>query len=87
MNIGLEARRLLPGQPVDLLLGGYHLAGASVEDRIEPTVRDLTDLVAPRIAAPGHCTGWRAAAALVDAFSPTGYAPSVVGTRYLLNAS
>ena len=87
VNVGLEARRLLPDQPVDLLLGGYHLAGTTVEDRIEPTVRDLTNLVAPRIVAPGHCTGWRAAAALANAFSPTGYAPSVVGTRYLLNAS
>jgi hypothetical protein len=26
-------------------------------------------------------------AALATAFSPTGYAPSVVGTRYVLNAS
>jgi metal-dependent hydrolase (beta-lactamase superfamily II) len=64
-----------------------HLAGTTVEDRIEPTVKDLTDLVAPRIVAPGHCTGWRAAAALASAFSTTRYAPSVVGTRYLLNAS
>jgi len=84
VKVGLEARRLLPDQPVDLLLGGYHLAGTTVEDRIEPTVRDLTDLVAPRVVAPGHCTGWRAAAALANAFSPTGCAPSVVGTRYLL---
>ncbi len=87
VNVGLEARRLLPDQPVDLLLGGYHLAGTTVEDRIEPTVHDLTNLVSPRIVAPGHCTGWRAAAALANAFNPTGYAPSVVGTRYLLNAS
>ena len=87
VNVGLEDRRLLPGLPVDLLLGGYHLAGTTVEDRIEPTVRDLTDLVAPQIVAPGHCTGWRAAAALANAFTPTGYAPSVVGTRYVLNAA
>lgn len=86
VNVGLEARRLLPDQPIDLLAGGYHLAGAAVEDRIGPTVRDLDDLVAPRIVAPGHCTGWRAAAALASAFSPTRYAPSVVGARYLLNA-
>ena len=39
VNVGLEARRLLPDQPVDLLLGGYHLAGTTVEDRIEPTVQ------------------------------------------------
>jgi 7,8-dihydropterin-6-yl-methyl-4-(beta-D-ribofuranosyl)aminobenzene 5'-phosphate synthase len=87
VNVGLEARRLLPDQPIDLLLGGYHLAGTTVEDRIEPTVRDLTELVQPRIVAPGHCTGWRAAAVLADEFTPTGYAPSAVGTRYLLNAS
>ena len=87
VNVGLEAQRLLPDQPIDLLVGGYHLAGATVEDRIESTVQDLTDLVAPRVVAPGHCTGWRAAAALANAFSPTRYAPSVVGTRYVLNAS
>ena len=85
VNVGLEARRLF-NQPVDLLLGGYHLAGATVEDRIEPTVHDLTHLVAPRIVAPGHCTGWRAAAALAGAFSPGRYAPSVVGARYVLDA-
>jgi 7,8-dihydropterin-6-yl-methyl-4-(beta-D-ribofuranosyl)aminobenzene 5'-phosphate synthase len=87
VNVGLEARRLLPGTPVDLLLGGYHLAGASVEPRIEQTVKDLADLVQPRFVAPGHCTGWRAATALADAFGPAGYAPSVVGTRYVLAAS
>ena len=87
VNVGLEARRLLPDQPIDLLLGGFHLAGAAVEDRIDPTVRDLADLVEPRIVAPGHCTGWRAAAALANAFGPSRYAPSVVGTRYLLDAA
>jgi 7,8-dihydropterin-6-yl-methyl-4-(beta-D-ribofuranosyl)aminobenzene 5'-phosphate synthase len=86
VNVGLEARRLLPDQPVDLLVGGYHLAGGNVEDRIEATVQDLVDLVAPRVVAPGHCTGWRAAAALARAFSPARYAPSVVGTRYVLTA-
>ena len=87
VNVGLEARRLTPDQPIDLLLGGYHLAGTAVEDRIAATVRDLQELVEPRIVAPGHCTGWRAAAALSNAFSPGGCAPSVVGTRYVLKAS
>jgi 7,8-dihydropterin-6-yl-methyl-4-(beta-D-ribofuranosyl)aminobenzene 5'-phosphate synthase len=86
VNVGLEALRLLPDRPVDLLLGGYHLAGAAVEDRIDATVRDLKDLIDPRIVAPGHCTGWRAAAALTNAFSPSSCAPSVVGTRYVLTA-
>jgi 7,8-dihydropterin-6-yl-methyl-4-(beta-D-ribofuranosyl)aminobenzene 5'-phosphate synthase len=87
VNVGLEARRLLPGTPVDVLLGGYHLAGAGVEPRIDQTVKDLADLVQPRFVAPGHCTGWRAATALADAFGPTGYAPSAVGTRYVLAAT
>jgi 7,8-dihydropterin-6-yl-methyl-4-(beta-D-ribofuranosyl)aminobenzene 5'-phosphate synthase len=86
VNVGLEARRLVPQLPVDLLLGGYHLAGASVEDRISSTVRDLADLVAPRIVSPGHCTGWRATSALVAAFSPSRYASCVVGTRFVLKA-
>jgi 7,8-dihydropterin-6-yl-methyl-4-(beta-D-ribofuranosyl)aminobenzene 5'-phosphate synthase len=86
VNVGLEARRLVPELPVDLLLGGYHLAGATVEERISATVTDLADLVAPRIVSPGHCTGWRAASALVAAFSPSRYASCVVGTRFVLKA-
>jgi 7,8-dihydropterin-6-yl-methyl-4-(beta-D-ribofuranosyl)aminobenzene 5'-phosphate synthase len=87
VNVGLEALRLLPERPVDLLLGGYHLAGAGVEDRIGPTVDDLAGLVAPRIVAPGHCTGWRAAGALATRFGPSGFASCVVGTRYALRGS
>ena len=87
VNVGLEARRLRPDRPIDVLLGGYHLAGSAVEDRIEPTVRDLAEHVAPRFVAPGHCTGWRAANALAGAFGPGGYAPSVVGSRYVLGAA
>jgi 7,8-dihydropterin-6-yl-methyl-4-(beta-D-ribofuranosyl)aminobenzene 5'-phosphate synthase len=87
VNVGVEARRLVPQQPIDLLLGGYHLAGGGVEDRIGRTVQGLADLVAPRIVAPGHCTGWRAATALAGAFGPARYAPSVVGTRYLLRGA
>jgi 7,8-dihydropterin-6-yl-methyl-4-(beta-D-ribofuranosyl)aminobenzene 5'-phosphate synthase len=86
VNVGLEARRLAQGLPVDLLLGGYHLAGASVEDRISSTVTDLADLVAPRIVSPGHCTGWRAASALAAAFSPASFASCVVGTSFVLEA-
>lgn len=86
VNVGLEARRLTQ-QRIDLVLGGYHLAGAAVEPRIEPTVRDLVELVQPRILAPGHCTGWRAMAALAAAAGQTGYAPSAVGTSYHLSAA
>ena len=84
VNVALEALRLLPEQPIDLLLGGYHLAGLAVEGRIPSTVEDLARLISPRIVSPGHCTGWRAASALATAFGPSGFASSVVGTRFVL---
>ena len=87
VNVGLEALRLLPEQPIDLLLGGYHLAGPSVEERIPSTVEDLARLVSPSIVSPGHCTGWRAASALATAFGPSGFASCVVGTRFVLGGS
>ena len=57
-----------------------------MEPRIDETVRDLVERVQPRIVAPGHCTGWRAKAALANAFAPGRYGPSVVGSRYNLTA-
>jgi 7,8-dihydropterin-6-yl-methyl-4-(beta-D-ribofuranosyl)aminobenzene 5'-phosphate synthase len=86
VNACLEAQRMVPGAPIDVVLGGFHLAGAAVEDRIDPTVRDLVDLIHPSVVAPGHCTGWRANAALAAAFAPARFAPSVVGSRYVLTA-
>ena len=86
VNACLAAQENFPGAPIDLVLGGYHLAGKIMEERIAATVRDLAARIAPRIVAPGHCTGWRAKAALAQAFAPTHYAPSVVGTLYKLTA-
>lgn len=65
----------------------YHLAGESMEPRIEPTVHDLANRVRPRVVAPGHCTGWRAKAALAHTFAPGNYGPSVVGSLYALRAT
>jgi 7,8-dihydropterin-6-yl-methyl-4-(beta-D-ribofuranosyl)aminobenzene 5'-phosphate synthase len=86
VNACLGAQELAPEAPMDVVLGGYHLAGKAMEARIGDTVRDLSDLIAPRIVAPGHCTGWRAKAALSDEFAPGRFGPSVVGTRYRLEA-
>ncbi|MGH1488278.1 MAG: MBL fold metallo-hydrolase [Acidimicrobiales bacterium] len=69
---------------LDLVLGGYHLAGAAMEKRIPETVQALRALD-PRLVAPGHCTGWRAKAALANEFAADDrYGPSFVGTRYNL---
>lgn len=86
VNACLGAKQRFVGSPVDVVLGGYHLAGGPMEPRIGPTVDDLDELVSPRIVAPGHCTGWRAKAALADRFAPGRYGPSVVGTTYTLRA-
>jgi 7,8-dihydropterin-6-yl-methyl-4-(beta-D-ribofuranosyl)aminobenzene 5'-phosphate synthase len=87
VNACLAARDHYPDTPVDLVLGGFHLAGAAMEQRIAATLNDLEKLVRPNIVAPGHCTGWRAKAALADRFAPGRYAPSVVGARYVLSAN
>lgn len=86
VNACLGAQAAFPGAPIDVVLGGYHLAGRIMEQRIDDTTRDLADLIEPRVVAPGHCTGWRAKAALARRFAPGRYAPSVVGTLYRLVA-
>ena len=86
VNACLGAKARYPGAVVDVVLGGYHLAGGPMEPRIAPTVDDLDTLIQPRIVAPGHCTGWRAKAALAGRFAPGRYGPSVVGTTYSLHA-
>ncbi|KAG0294745.1 hypothetical protein BGZ98_001647 [Dissophora globulifera] len=48
------------------VVGGFHLAGGSVETRIKETVRDMQE-INPLFMAPGHCSGWRAKAALEQA--------------------
>jgi 7,8-dihydropterin-6-yl-methyl-4-(beta-D-ribofuranosyl)aminobenzene 5'-phosphate synthase len=87
VNAALGALAAFGREPVDVLLGGYHLAGEGMEPRIEATVHDLNNRVTPRVVAPGHCTGWRAKAALAHTFAPGHYAPSVVGSLYALRAT
>jgi 7,8-dihydropterin-6-yl-methyl-4-(beta-D-ribofuranosyl)aminobenzene 5'-phosphate synthase len=85
VNVCLQAKEHFANAPIDVALGGYHLAGKDMEPRIGPTVCDLKDRIKPRLVAPGHCTGWRAKAKLADTFAPGRYAPSVVGTLYRLS--
>ena len=73
VNAALGALGAFGGEPIDVILGGYHLAGEGMEPRIEPTVHDLANRVRPRVVAPGHCTGWRAKAALAHTFAPGNY--------------
>ena len=86
VNASLSAQAQFGKTPIDLVLGGFHLSGKKMETRIGATIRDLKKLIRPRIVAPGHCSGWRAKASLAQAFAPTQYAPSMVGSMYLLQA-
>jgi len=86
VNVCLDAHRAFDGTQIDIVLGGYHLAGKAMEARIPETIQDMQTRIQPRLVAPGHCTGWRAKTALCDVFAPGRYAPSVVGSVYVLKA-
>lgn len=66
------------------VVGGFHLAGSSVEDRIEPTVEALKEMN-PELLLTGHCTGWRAKAKLAEEF-PYNFQSMSVGGIYKFNS-
>lgn len=66
--------------PLFGVIGGFHLGGTDVENRIEATVEDLKALQ-PSIVLPGHCTGWRAKATLATEM-PDHVQPLAVGGTY-----
>jgi 7,8-dihydropterin-6-yl-methyl-4-(beta-D-ribofuranosyl)aminobenzene 5'-phosphate synthase len=67
------------------VIGGFHLGGAAVEDRIERTVADLQSFN-PSVVLAGHCTGWKAKVALANAF-PGRFQPLAVGAKYDFDAA
>ena len=81
INVLNHARSTFPSVPVYGVMGGLHLSGAT-EKIIPETIEDLKgfDL---KLLAPGHCTGWRATAAMAKAFGEE-LVPSAVGKRYLV---
>jgi 7,8-dihydropterin-6-yl-methyl-4-(beta-D-ribofuranosyl)aminobenzene 5'-phosphate synthase len=81
INVLRHARDSFPGTPLYAVMGGFHLSGPN-EGIIPQTVEAMRDFNLGIIAA-GHCTGWRAAAALTDVFGNI-VDPSVVGKRYVL---
>ena len=68
--------------PGNHAMGGMHLSGVT-EKAIPRTVADLKKLKLA-LLAPGHCTGWRALAAMAQEFGDDVLAPSAVGQRYLI---
>jgi len=80
VNVLQHARATFPGVPLHAVLGGLHLSGTN-EKIIPETIAALKGFGLARIGA-GHCTGWRAMAALGEAFGDDVLAPSAVGKRY-----
>src|SRR5260370_32705130 len=79
INVLTHARACFPGVRLHAVLGGLHLSG--INERVIPqTVKALHGFDLDVIAA-GHCTGWRAMAALANAFGDTKLAPLAVGKR------
>jgi 7,8-dihydropterin-6-yl-methyl-4-(beta-D-ribofuranosyl)aminobenzene 5'-phosphate synthase len=81
INVLKHARTLFPAVPLYGVMGGLHLSG-STETIIPDTVRDLHSF-GLKLVAPGHCTGWRALAAMARVFSDE-LVPSAVGKKYAI---
>jgi len=81
VNVLTHARDLFDPVPLYGVMGGFHLAGSTCEKIIPETVEDLKafDL---KMIVPGHCTGWRAVHALLNAFGEDIVLPSAVGRRH-----
>jgi 7,8-dihydropterin-6-yl-methyl-4-(beta-D-ribofuranosyl)aminobenzene 5'-phosphate synthase len=79
VNVCSHARATFPDLPIHCVMGGLHLSGPN-EEIIPQTVDGLKDFGIATIAA-GHCTGWRAMAALSNAF-PGALAPTAVGKQF-----
>ncbi len=81
INVLKDARAKHPDIPLHCVLGGFHLSGAT-EKIIPDTIAALREFGLTYIAA-GHCTGWRAMAALVGAFGDQVVTPTAVGKRFV----
>ena len=56
VNVLKHATRAFRGEPLHAVMGGFHLAGPGMEQRIAETVRDMRAFELDLIV-PGHCTG------------------------------
>ena len=78
VNVLRHAREVFDPVPLYGVMGGFHLAGKACEKIIPETVEDLKSF-GLKMIVPGHCTGWRAVHALLDAFGEDVVVPSAVG--------
>lgn len=82
LNICDHAHEVFPEVPLYAVVGGLHLVFPN-EDIIQETIAGLAEFD-PKVVIPGHCTGWRAIHALIDAFGEEVVDPLAVGSRQTL---
>jgi 7,8-dihydropterin-6-yl-methyl-4-(beta-D-ribofuranosyl)aminobenzene 5'-phosphate synthase len=82
LNICTHAREVIPDVPLYAVVGGLHLVSPN-EDLIQETITKLHGF-GLKVIIPGHCTGWRAVHALVNAFGEEVVDPLAVGSRQTL---
>jgi 7,8-dihydropterin-6-yl-methyl-4-(beta-D-ribofuranosyl)aminobenzene 5'-phosphate synthase len=80
VNVLEDARARFPDVPLHTVVGGLHLSGPT-EKLIPETVQALKKFGLASIAA-GHCTGWRAMAALYIEFGDRIVTPLAVGKQF-----
>ncbi|KAF9123527.1 hypothetical protein BGW39_008898 [Mortierella sp. 14UC] len=86
INVCQDVQQAFRGKEnIFFVVGGFHLAGGSMETRIQETVKDMR-AINPAYMAPGHCSGWRAKSALENAM--TGQVVSLgVGSDFFITHS
>jgi len=57
VNIAEKARQILPDKSIYLVMGGFHLSGAS-DSQLKTIIKGFRDLGVQRVA-PSHCSGDR----------------------------
>ncbi|TFK85561.1 hypothetical protein K466DRAFT_184385 [Polyporus arcularius HHB13444] len=75
-------------RPIYMIIGGLHLAGTELTERIPPTVDYLSNQLrpAPVYILPMHCSGFAAKIALEEAFGE-GCVPAGVGHKVIVDGN
>ncbi|EJF58234.1 hypothetical protein DICSQDRAFT_91068 [Dichomitus squalens LYAD-421 SS1] len=87
VNVVKDAVDRFP-RPIYMVIGGLHLAGNDLTDRIPPTVDFLSNKLrpAPTYVLPMHCSGFVAKVALEEAFGE-GCVPAGVGHKVVVEGN
>jgi 7,8-dihydropterin-6-yl-methyl-4-(beta-D-ribofuranosyl)aminobenzene 5'-phosphate synthase len=80
INTITYAQQITGTEKVYAVLGGFHLAGKTFENRIQPTIAEL-QRINPELIVPSHCTGWKAMCAMAKTF-PDAFVWNSVGNLY-----